>query len=88
MARRFSRRRGFRRRIQTMWTGNGQIAEATRAAGAQDNLILVAPSDYAAGQIADNTEAGNVTLLRIRGSLDLRATVIGGLALCAIYRTG
>lgn len=83
-------RRGFapRRRLPTTWTGQQLSAEATVAAAAQTDIIIVAPSDYAHGTVAGNTEPGGTTLLRVVGDVSLRATVIGGLAYMALYVAG
>jgi len=64
------------------------VAEATNAIGTQTNITIVAPGDYQAGQVADQTEPGGATLLRIRGQVDLRAAAAGGVALMAIFKLG
>lgn len=88
MARRFSsRRRGFRRRLPLKWCGNGLTAEDTTASGTQDSMQLIEPNDYRGGTTG-NVEAGSCTLVRIRGQVSFRATVIGGLAYMGVYAIG
>jgi len=86
--RRHFRGRLSRPRFPTKWTGQQQSAEATVAAGAQTDIIVVAASDYEGGSVSGNVEAGGCTLLRIRGTINVRATVIGGLAYMALYTAG
>lgn len=89
MRRFVSRRRGFpRRRIPTKWTGQQLNGEATRAAGGQDDIVILAPSDYEGGTVGGNVEAGGATLLRVIGDVSVRATVLGAVAYAAIYCIG
>lgn len=87
--RRFFGRRGFKRpRRPVKWTGNGLDAEVLRAAGGSDVLTIVSADDYAGGPVAGIVEAGGVTLVRIRGRINLRATIVGGVAFCYIIAHG
>lgn len=88
--RRFLGRRGFTRRPlrPRRWTGQGITAEDTVAAGVSDVFEIVVPSDYAGGTTAGAVEPGGATLLRIRGTLNVRATVIGGVAFMYIAVAG
>lgn len=58
------------------------LAEDTVAAGATDANAIVVPPDY---EQSTTMEQSGVTLLRIRGTVLLRATVVGALAYMAIY---
>lgn len=70
------------------WTGQGLAAEDSVAAAGTEGLVIVQPSDYEGGTTTGNVEAGAATLLRIRGSVNLRATVVGGLAFMYIIAHG
>lgn len=87
MARRFFRGRGRfgRPRLPTKWAGDVNITEGTQTAGGQTATVILESADYIGGTTG-NVEAGGATLLRIRGAVNLRATVIGGLALLAIVK--
>lgn len=50
--------------------------------------MLVTPTDYEGGTVSGNVEAGACTLYRIRGTINVRATVIGGLAYMAVIVQG
>jgi len=85
-------RRGTRRArrrsslsVARRWTGDFLTTEDTVAAAGTDANVIVAKEDYRQ-QAA--LEAGSMTLTRIRGAFNLRATVLGGLAFCSIAVIG
>lgn len=61
------------------------LAEDQVAAAATESAVVLAPDDY---RQAANIEAGSMTLSRIRGHVNLRATVVGGIAFVAIFVIG
>lgn len=72
-------RRSFEKMFRK-WTGQALNVEDSVAAAGTEGFVIVAPSDYEGGTVSGNVEAGSATLLRIRGSVNMRATVVGGLA--------
>lgn len=82
------RGRNVRPRVPTKWTGNGLLVEETVAAAAQAETEVIGLADYVGGLTVGNVEAGACTLLRIRGQLSVRATVVGGIGLFALIRLG
>lgn len=69
-------------RLPVRWTGDLLLAEDTVAAAATDANAIVVPADY---EQSTTMEQSGVTLLRIRGTVLLRATVTGALAYMAIF---
>lgn len=67
------------------WTGDLSAAETAVVAGNQSFIALVVPADY---EQSATMEPGGATLVRIRLSVSLRATVVGGLAYMAVVRIG
>jgi len=63
-----------RKKIETQWTADFATGEITTAAAGIGAASWVVPADY---QDTATLEPGGTTLLRIRGWLAYRATVIG-----------
>lgn len=64
------------------WTGDIATLEDTTAAGVTDATAILVPADY---EQSATMEQSGVTLVRVRGEVNLRATVIGGLAFLGLY---
>lgn len=75
-------RRGARKGPARRWTGELVQAENVTAAGTLTQSVIVATADY---RQSTTLEAGSVTLVRIRGQLTARATVIGAVASFGIW---
>lgn len=70
------------RKALTRWTGDFSIAETTTAAGAIVYNDIVTTTDY---EQTVTLEAAGPTLVRIRGSLSYRATIVGAIVTAGIF---
>lgn len=68
--------------VAKRWTGEGTTVEATTLAGTTSAAAIVSPTDY---EQSPTLEQGGVTLVRMRGTISLRATVLGGICFFGIY---
>lgn len=82
------RRGGWGRRsapVPVRWTGDLSSGESTVAAGAATATDIVVPADYEQNA---TLEPGGITLVRLRLSIGLRATVVGAFCHMGVWVIG